>query len=225
MWLRNIEIKRLFDELPENEKFRIDTLERIIKNNIGINLNRRTLPIPEEYLRYYGNLKSKQYPNELAQFLAFLYTRKDQINTYMEIGAEHCGTFYTVDSYLRSVNPRFQRSIAIDIMRKPSNFEAYREQYNCEYLQIRSLDLKIKGTIDLVLIDGDHNYNAVKADFEKVKDNCKFVAFHDVACSNIRGVEVKRFWDWIKGCYEYYEFLNTDPTIHSCLGIGILICR
>jgi hypothetical protein len=224
MWIKNIEIKRLFDELPDNEKPKVDILERIIKNNIGINLNRRTLPVPDEYLQYYGNLKSKQYPNELAQFLAFLHARKDQINTYLEIGVENCGTFYTVDSYLRSINPHFRKSIAIDKMREPSNFEAYKKRYHCEYLCMNSRELKIKNAIDLVFIDGDHSYNAVKADFEKVKDNCKFVAFHDVVCNNIRGVEVKHLWDNIKISYEYYEFLNSNPTILGRLGIGVLIC-
>jgi len=95
----------VFGALSEDEVRSVPVLERIIRERVGLRLNRRTLPIPEEYARYFGNLCAKQYPNELAQLLAFLYTQTDRVRSYLEIGVELCGTFYTVDSYLRSVSP------------------------------------------------------------------------------------------------------------------------
>jgi hypothetical protein len=222
MWSKNVDIKQLFDKLQAHEKFEISTLERIIKNNIGINLNKHTLHVPEEYLQFCGNLKSKQYPNELAQFLAFLYTKKEQINTYLEIGVENCGTFYTIDSYLRSVNPHFRISIAVDRKDKPRNFNVYEEKYNCKFFLTNSADLKIDEVVDLVFIDANHHYYAVKADFEKVRGVCKFVAFHDIVYEHLRGIEVSCFWNQVKKHYKYYEFLNADPVIPDSAGIGVL---
>lgn len=222
MWSKNVEIKQLFDKLSANEKLEISTLERIIKNNIGINLNKRTLYVPEEYLQFCGNLKAKQYPNELAQFLAFLHTKKEQIYTYLEIGVEKCGTFYTVDSYLRSINPHFRASVAVDRKGKPRNFNAYEAKYNCQFVRTDSAHLKIDDVMDLVFIDGDHRYAAVKADFEKVRDMCKFVAFHDIAYKHLSGIEVARFWDEAKRRHKHVEFLNVDPVMSGRAGIGVL---
>ena len=58
-------------------------------------------------------------------------------------------------------------------------------------------------------------------DFEMVKDHCKYIAFHDIACT-IRTIEVKRFWDEIKGDYRHWEFHNTDPNLKEPVGIGVI---
>ena len=97
MWARAVELKAVFDALSQDEVYGIAVLAQIIKARVGLSLNRRTLPIPDGYLPYFGNLRCKQYPNELAQLLAFLYAQRDRIRSYLEIGVERCGTFYTVD--------------------------------------------------------------------------------------------------------------------------------
>ena len=222
-WCRNTELKGVFDALPESEKGSVHVLEGIIKTRVGINLPRRTLRVPKAYLRFFGNLRAKQYPNELAQFLAFLYARRTEVCTYLEIGVEHCGTFYTVDSYLRSVNPAFRSSTALDEAMEMCRFEEYEARYDCRFHQGRSADYVLREPVDLAFIDADHSYAGVSADFELVRRKARYVALHDVACVGVRGVEVKAFWDRIKGSHTHLEFLNRDPAIPGCLGIGVLL--
>ena len=153
MWSRNTELKGVFDALSQELVGSVPALETIIKVCVGLSLNRRTLPIPDEYLPYFGNLRCKQYPNELAQLLAFLYTQRGRIRSYLEIGVERCGTFFTVDSYLRGVCPEFGHSIALDKRRHDCGFDAYQALYDCEFVEVRSGDWPMPDHVDLVLID------------------------------------------------------------------------
>jgi hypothetical protein len=48
MWCRNTELSGVFDALPEEERGRLPVLERIVKERVGLSLNRRTLVNPDE---------------------------------------------------------------------------------------------------------------------------------------------------------------------------------
>jgi predicted O-methyltransferase YrrM len=67
---------------------------------------------------------------------------------------------------------------------------------------------------DLVFIDGDHDYEGVKADWERYGCMGRMVAFHDIAHPDH---EVKRLWAEIKaaGC-------ATDERVESGMGIGLV---
>ena len=222
-WCRNTELKAAFDALPAGAKGDVGALEDIIRTRVGIDLDRRKFAVPASCLRYFGNLKAKQYPNELAQFLSFLHTKRTEIRSYLEIGAERCGTFYTVDSYLRSVNPEFQRSTAVDKAKRWCRFRAYQAAYDCRFVRMRSSNYVMDAPADLVLIDGDHSLTGVAADFRLVCGKARYVALHDTACVGLRYIQVKEFWEQVKGDYPHCEFLNQDADFPGCLGIGVLL--
>jgi hypothetical protein len=80
------------------------------------------------------------------------------------------------------------------------------------------------GLIDLVLIDANHSYEAVKRDFEINRQfPHRFLAFHDITGANRWTTGVKRFWDELNEghkveiCRPHTE-LGLD---HSIMGIGI----
>ena len=80
------------------------------------------------------------------------------------------------------------------------------------------------GPIDLVLIDANHSYQAVKKDFEINRQfPHRFLAFHDIQGANRWTTGVKRFWDELEAghkteiCRPHTE-LGLD---HSIMGIGI----
>jgi predicted O-methyltransferase YrrM len=74
-------------------------------------------------------------------------------------------------------------------------------------------------SIELLFLDGDHSYDGVKADFDMYVPLLApegLVAFHDILThtgilENEYKIEVDRFWNEIKGSYDWEEF--TDPTV------------
>jgi cephalosporin hydroxylase len=90
--------------------------------------------------------------------------------------------------------------------------------------------------LDLLFIDGDHHYEAVKADFEaywRLVRPGGIVAFHDIAaklpnptCNLV--CEVWKLWQELKECFPHWQFeeiLATNPTLlppPNIAGIGLI---
>lgn len=74
------------------------------------------------------------------------------------------------------------------------------------------------GTIDILHIDGAHDYDSIKYDFNSWKSkvsNPGFVLIHDTLVKE-RGFGVHKLWDEIRECYHSFEFK------FSC-GLGVLL--
>jgi hypothetical protein len=77
------------------------------------------------------------------------------------------------------------------------------------------------GPIDLVLIDGDHRYEAVRADFEVNRAlPHRFLAFHDVANTHPSERGVKQLWEELPGPHKL-ELVRPLPVSRWRMGIGI----
>jgi len=200
-----------------------NTLARIVQDRFGLSLNTTTLKISRRFAGW-GGLYIKQYPDELAKFLQWIYQHRQEISNYLEIGCERGGTFFAVDSLLRAFNPEYRGGTAVDVSAKilRHGFAAYRNLYpETSFHQVRSRNFAVGDKrFDLVLIDGDHSYNAVKADFEHFRAS-RFVALHDIRCP-LRGIEVRRFWAEIAPRYPHVEIVNEDPGLSVPVGIGIV---
>lgn len=77
--------------------------------------------------------------------------------------------------------------------------------------------------LDFLFIDGDHQYEAVRRDFEiykgLVREGGK-IAFHDIEVHPIAaGCDVSKFWEEVRGDYDYVEF-RSPP--HDWGGIGVM---
>lgn len=77
------------------------------------------------------------------------------------------------------------------------------------------------GHFDLVLIDGDHRYEAVRRDFEVNRAlPHRFLAFHDVATTHPGDAGVRRLWQELPGPHKL-ELVRPLPVSRWRMGIGI----
>lgn len=97
------------------------------------------------------------------------------------------------------------------LIQKPSQQESTKE---------KALSLIDNEKFDFIFIDGDHNYDAVKNDFEMYLPTVKsggIIALHDIGYAEEGGVH--RLWDEIKGNFKHKE-LRMHPKNEK--GIGII---
>jgi hypothetical protein len=182
-----------------------------------------------------------QYPNQFAKYLNAMTA--ENIRTYVEVGVAAGGTFMTTVDILKPS----RRSVAIDIAPIGKSLDdAYRATpYDGQLEAFIAADPEKRSyfrgtarefaesnacpeTIDLLLIDGDHSYEGVKADFEALGPRSRIVVFHDIASDACPGVV--RFWREIVDRYgpertETFVDQYASVVKGSFLGIGVLYCK
>lgn len=179
--------------------------------------------------------EASQQPFELERLIDILIERR--VASYLEIGARHGDTFYEI---VRSL-PKGSLCVAVDLPNGPwgSSWsmdclidcveELQKQGYNAHYVlgdsrapEVVEL-VKSQGRFDAVLIDGDHRYDGVNADFSNYGDG-KIVAFHDIAGDGLvcgeNPVEVPKYWNEIKDRFEHEEIIN--PSDDRPMGIGVI---
>lgn len=214
-------------------------LERLLASlGLSEDLGSRSL-FPDELSPFLGTgLRQAQYPNQLAPYLVELAGRR--IRSYLEIGAQHGGTFLLLSEYLRRTSG-LERALAVDLYRVPAIADYRRAKPAVEVRAIRTSSasrrfrrlVEDEGPFDLVTIDADHSEEACRRDFEAVREHSRLIAFHDVVGSDTPGVVA--VWDDAKrsygGEFDFSEFVAQYPQVQAAhqgacfLGIGLAARR
>lgn len=217
--IKNAELENLLN---------VEYLETQILPRLGLN-NERPKMFPKELTGF--GLFHCQYPIQFGGYLVLL--SKLKINSYMEIGVRHGGTFIITNEYLKRFNNKLV-STAVDIGYSPSLVK-YCDNKNSKFVQMNSQSNKFReyiktvGNVDLVLVDADHTEEGCRFDYETVKDNANIIVLHDISNDNCLGV--KSVWNDIKAqgdLYKCFEFINQYPEIYNrenkeYLGIGVAV--
>jgi len=185
----------------------------------------------------FSGRKPSQVPEELAAFIALLKSRG--VRSYLEIGARHGDTFHAV---MISLQPG-SMGVAVDLpggawghLKSKQSLDAAvndlrRRGYDvCRILgDSRATDtyltVKNLGPFDAGLIDGDHRYQGVRADWMSYGPMCGITAFHDIAGEGLTSrdgglpVEVPRLWREITAERDTVEFIGMG----SRMGIGVVL--
>lgn len=180
-----------------------------------------------------SGFRSGQMKYELRSLIYHFVTYG--VRSYLEVGARYGDTFYDV---MRAL-PKGSRGVCVDLPESVWGSSGTKEHLEsaCEELRGMGYDITLiigdsrdadiveqvrsLGPFDAALIDGDHRYEGVLADFANYSDVCSLVAFHDIVGTGQRhsagiNVEVPRLWGEVKNdrCSEYVAPGST-------MGIGV----
>lgn len=173
--------------------------------------------INKSYERY-GTQQNKWEYNEFFQRLI-----KGKTESVLEIGAKFGGTTYGFCNI-------FEKVVSIDIFKEEQLTELEKMYNNLTFILGDSHSPTTKNQLkgmkfDVVFIDGDHHYEAVKQDYLDYKEFVKddgVIVFHDIKqtwWTDSIEIQVPILWNEIKYDYRYEEIINNE---NDCFGIGLL---
>jgi predicted O-methyltransferase YrrM len=162
-----------------------------------------------------------QNPDELCELIFFLKKRKNN-ESYLEIGFGHGLTNTILNKFFS-----FKKIVAVDPFGAHIRGNTLIPNIRFKNLilicqktnsQIVKNELKKLAPFDIILIDGDHSYDAVKYDFNVVKNFVKkgsVIVFHDI---NFEDSGSMKFWKSIKKEYKTKEIIAPS----NSYGFGIV---
>jgi len=140
--------------------------------------------------------------NNMAGFVPFLYSigthYKKKLRTIVEIGVRGGVSTNAFLLGIRDRGHKNARLFSIDIADCSGVVQDESLKNNWTFIQNDSKTLDWNREIDILLIDGDHSYDGVKADYEKYEPFVKdggLILLHDVLWEK-KGVP-KFFWEEI----------------------------
>ena len=167
--------------------------------------------------------KAQQHPKEFEKLLIFLDSMQSK-KIAVEIGSYDGGC-------LHAYKEMFDKVISIDLENRSNLKEVnYIIGDSKNGLSLLKETIGGKNTkIDFLMIDGDHTYNGVKADFElysKLVRKGGIIAFHDIIDSPLHRelfCRVDLFWNEIKNDDRFIAHEIIDGNDWG--GIGYLIVK
>jgi cephalosporin hydroxylase len=210
-------------------------LEHEVLPALGLN-DEHLEEFPRELDRFTGTgLRFWQYPSQYAPYLVEVARHRPR--SYLEIGVRHGGTFALTTEYLARLAP-LSHAFGIDILASPGAQAYARSRPHVRVARMDSngrrfaLALRRHGPFDLALIDGDHDADPVRRDFERVQPHARMLAFHDIANPDMPGL--RKVWDELKASqgdrYEFHEFVAQYDDVltrmgRPYLGLGLAVDR
>lgn len=160
----------------------------------------------------------QQNPIEFSEYLKFLADK--QITNYLEIGTFFGGTFIATMEFLRRSGQKVH-GVACDVGNRENVFAYANEYGGCEVHNVNTASVNFdlilgERKFDLSFIDGDHNYDGAKSDWEKMKSRSRIISFHDIGYAS----GVTKLWgEIVAQGYKTKEFIfKAKP-----LGIGVVL--
>ena len=225
----------LIENVPDDKLKDLLFLEEKLIPALGLN-NENLQEQPEELAPFFGTgLHVFQYPNQLADYMAWLSENATETRSYVEIGTRWGGTFIVICEWLRRIGAPLSSVTAIDPIGETPLLQAYGNHLRQHGIHYRFAqkssrskevgDLFVELQPDFVFIDGDHSMGGALADHVLARKSAAIIAHHDIASDSCP--ETTALWQALKeievDTFTAAEFTDQYPSVHgSYLGIGTL---
>lgn len=152
--------------------------------------------------------------------IKWLVEQADPFHSVLEIGTS-AGQTLRLFAHAGQIGVKV-RSIDISPMADTIRDELLAKKFNVAQFIGDSRDpesiawARLHGPFDLIFIDANHDYDAVKADWENYRDLGRIVAFHDIAHEE-HGV--KDLWREITADSRY---VTRQCVLYNLMGIGLV---
>jgi hypothetical protein len=176
-----------------------------------------------------------QYLEEVEAFAEIL--KREGVLSYLEVGCRYGDTVHFVGTSL----PQGSRIVATDFPAHKNGKQSPRHTDSAVYLQRAVSDLtdngrpatmilgdshaadtvaKVRalGPFDAALIDGDHTYEGVAADWRNFGPMARIVAFHDLMGDKSASIGPRRLFNELKATHRH-QVISVDP---QSRGIGVV---
>lgn len=178
-------------------------------------------------------LRIWQIPEQFADYLVYASTLG--IKRYLEIGLAAGGSFIFSTEYLKRFSDDFH-AWGMDPYQYPKlqRFVSSVEHYfqissNVTFIKDHSYHIgrHLPATqFDLVFVDGDHSFRAVRRDFETFRDRSHTIAFHDIlTCKGVMTLwhllRQEPGWEFKEFTRLPADFYNPDEA-WELYGIGLM---
>jgi cephalosporin hydroxylase len=220
------------DLVQKSTNEQLDDPKYLERLTMDLGLNDEHLNEQPEFVKQFGGgLHIWQYPNQFAKYLCLLGQFK--IHSYLEIGCRWGGTFVYTCEFLKK-KCGLNKSVAVDLIESPVQ-KYCSMQKDSSLIVADSQSKEFKNYIseeffDLILIDGDHDYEPVLSDYHSCRGRSNILVFHDITNDGCPGVaEVwRQFRESSSDEYEFHEMTEqyeevTERTGMRYLGIGVAI--
>jgi len=188
----------------------------------------RTHPLK---IRGFSGRTWPQYQEEIQRFISLLKDR--DVKSYLEVGCKHGDTFHAVGLAL----PKGSLLVAVDFpgARRGKLTGGSKNSYKVLHRSASALkkrgqksvviigdshskevikNVKKHSPFDAILIDGDHSFDGVRADWNNYGPMGTLVAFHDIRGDNDKGGTL---FNELKQQYTHTEF-----AFYNKGGIGVI---
>jgi hypothetical protein len=163
-----------------------------------------------------------QNRRELEAFAAFMW--RNNVRSYLEIGTwtgrTACALHAALNFDVVAVcDHGYAQQLGLPLHVPQGAHMLRADSDSREFLDWR----ESLGHIDLVLIDANHRYDAVRRDFDLNRTfPHRFLAFHDITGSHRATVGVRRLWDELEGAKHEIVLPHDELGLpHSTMGIGV----
>lgn len=174
--------------------------------------------------KFEGGVNCQQVPDEFAAAIAAMQEYRREIGNYLEIGVAAGGTTYHMNYFfspeklvLIDDNMHIKAPLRAEILAGVSRKEIIGKSGSDRVKEVAALGLKY----DLIVIDGDHTYEGVKADVDNYLPYLSdggIVMFHDSALPDWGVMSVVAE---LKGSKELEFIGEYKSTMRAPLGIAL----